>query len=319
VCVNRVGRSLYLIPEVLWYARLKPTGHTVFTANEGAFVAASDRPAIGIGPESPSPSGAGTYPAGGGTITLLSSPNNPLIRFWMSWGTKLPSEPRFATASASGPVAALITATAGVRSVNMPESSPLTIGAKSRHSGAVPSDLFSGRWDERHPLNTPGRYYGAATDTCCDGPGLAPASLLYDHEGCGFVWRQPRDESEVTALLAGARSDPFAGYADDGDEHWTPTLIRAWWSEQESRRPLVDALVREVAGPRPELPNEHADLLFRCLPIGGYSDDARAEMRSIVSAYLTYLNGAMADDLRSYIAYLDTGAWPRSGDTLPQL
>lgn len=188
-----------------------------------------------------------------------------------------------------------------------------------RHGDSLPTQVFYGRWDDRHPLNTPGRFYGAATDTCCDGPPLAPASLLYDHEGLGFVWRQPRDAHELTALLEGARSDPFSGYGDDGDDHWTPQLVRDWWTDRESRRPLVEALVRDVAGPRPELPDEHSDLLFRCLPIGGYTEDERVAMRSIVADYLDYLNAGMARDLQRYIAFLETGSAPESDARLPQL
>jgi hypothetical protein len=187
-----------------------------------------------------------------------------------------------------------------------------------RHGGIPPSELFCGLWDERHPLNTPGKYYGAATDTCCDGPAIAPASLLYDHIGCGFVWRQPRNESELDALLEGARSDPFSGYADDGDSRWTPELVRNWWAERRARQPLIEKLVRELCGPRPELPNQHADLLFRCLPIGGYSEQERAAMRAIVSNYLAYLASELQPDLRRYIAFLEIGDWPRTS-VLPKL
>lgn len=188
-----------------------------------------------------------------------------------------------------------------------------------RHGGGVPSELFCGQWVERHPLNAPGRFYGAATDTCCDGPPLAPASLLYDHEGVGFVWRQPRDHTELTAFLDGARSDPFRGYADDGDEHWTPALVRRWWADRDARLPLVEALVRDVAGPRPDTPDEFSDLLFRSRPIGGDDADERARMRRIVAEYLTYLNSEIANDLQRYIGFLETGSWPEPGGVLPGL
>lgn len=189
----------------------------------------------------------------------------------------------------------------------------------NRHGGIPPSKPFLGQWEERHPLNVPGRFYGAATDTCCDGPGLAPASLLYDHQGCGFVWRQPRDETELAALLEGARSDPFSGYADDGDDHWTPSLVRAWWADRDSRQPMVDALVRDLTGPRPELPTDYAELLFRCLPIGGYDPDERAEMSRIVAAYIEYVGSGLATDLQRYVAYLETGTTPGPNEPLPPL
>src|SRR5262245_40093965 len=97
-----------------------------------------------------------------------------------------------------------------------------------------PSCYFTGVWHARHPLNAPGPFYGAETDTCCDGPPLAPNALLYDHDGAGFVWRQPRNAEETLALMTGASSDPFSGYGWDGNEHWTPELVRAWWTERGS-------------------------------------------------------------------------------------
>ena len=93
-----------------------------------------------------------------------------------------------------------------------------------------PESYFRGTWDGRHSLNVPGPFYGAETDTCCNGPSYAPRSLLYDDGGAGFVWRQPRDEDETYALMSGASSDPFSGYAADGDQHWTPEGVRDWWA-----------------------------------------------------------------------------------------
>ena len=102
-----------------------------------------------------------------------------------------------------------------------------TVAGAPRIFASRPESFFDGLWEDRHPLNVPGPFYGAATDTCCDGPPLAPASLLYDAHGQGFVWRQPRDVAETQALLNGAESDPFAGYAWDGDSYWTLDTVRA--------------------------------------------------------------------------------------------
>lgn len=78
-------------------------------------------------------------------------------------------------------------------------------------------------------------------------------------------------------------------------------------------------LVRDLCGPRPELPTEYADLLLRCLPIGGYDEGERAAMREIVSGYLDYTATDLEGDLRRYIAYLETGGWPDPSTTLPEL
>jgi len=120
-----------------------------------------------------------------------------------------------------------------------------------------PGDDLCGKWEDRHPLNVPGPFYGAETDTCCDGPAYAPKSLLHDESGAGFVWRQPRDEAETIALMAGASSDPFCGYAWDGDAHWTPALVRAWWSDFGRQSPAIDLIVRTMTGPRPEIRSDH--------------------------------------------------------------
>lgn len=192
--------------------------------------------------------------------------------------------------------------------------------ARNEHLYAeAPESYFCGLWDDIHPLNVPGPFYGAATDTCCDGPPLAPDSLLYDHTGQGFVWRQPRTADETHALMSGASSDPFSGYAWDGDHHWTPRLVRAWWSRRLDQQPAVDLIVKHVAGPRPELPTEYADLLFRCLPVGGYSVEARAQMSSLVARYVSYRVDEMERDLRRYVFFLEVGVYPLSDAALPHL
>jgi hypothetical protein len=106
-----------------------------------------------------------------------------------------------------------------------------------------PESYFLGKWDDRHLLNVPGPFYGAETDTCCDGPPLAPLSLLTDELGSGFVWRQPRNDDEAHALMTGASSDPFNGFGWDGDEHWTVALIRSWWADRAALEGIVDHLI----------------------------------------------------------------------------
>jgi hypothetical protein len=86
-------------------------------------------------------------------------------------------------------------------------TTPLARGGRSWTED--PEAYFNGRWTERNPLNAPGPFYGADTDTCMDGPDFARDNLLCDNVGQGFVWRQPRTDAETLALMAGASSDPI--------------------------------------------------------------------------------------------------------------
>jgi hypothetical protein len=175
---------------------------------------------------------------------------------------------------------------------------PLKRGSKNYFE--APETYLLGKWEDKHPLNVPGPFYGAATDTCCDGPWLAPASLLYDSEGMGFVWRQPRDEAETLALMTGASSDPFSAYACDGDDHWTADQVRTWWREREAHQPAVDMIVSELGSP-------------------GYPADEYALISPIVSRYLGYRQSTMERDLRRYVFFLEVGTYPEAADELPQL
>ena len=121
------------------------------------------------------------------------------------------------------------------------------------------------------------------------------------------------------ALGAGAWSAPFSGHGWDGDSHWTPELVRAWWRGRADQEPPITSLVSGFTGPRPELPTEFADLLVRCLPIGGYRDRERARMRRIVHEHLDYRQTAMKQDLQRYVFFLEQGHYSMAADTLPSL
>ncbi|GHE67627.1 hypothetical protein GCM10017778_60830 [Streptomyces vinaceus] len=88
-------------------------------------------------------------------------------------------------------------------------------------------------WSERNWRNVPGPFYGAATDTCWAGRGVAPDHVLYDDEyGQEFVYRRPRTPEETHRVMAAAWQDPMAGFECDGDAHWTPELVRDWWRDR---------------------------------------------------------------------------------------
>ena len=72
----------------------------------------------------------------------------------------------------------------------------------------------------------PGPFYTGWTDTCWTGRPLAPNNVLYSGDGDSaceeFVFCQPRDAAELAAVVAAAENEVYAGYACDGDQHWTP-------------------------------------------------------------------------------------------------
>jgi len=113
-----------------------------------------------------------------------------------------------------------------------------SIGTEQSWLNELPTCL-TGRWEDRNPLNVPGPFYGAETDDCMDGPICAPETHACDHDGRGYVWRQPTDDAPVLRTLVGMYLDPFCGFAWDGNDHWTTTLVREWWSARAGRADLI--------------------------------------------------------------------------------
>ncbi|MFC9820353.1 hypothetical protein ACFWG6_02355 [Streptomyces erythrochromogenes] len=66
-----------------------------------------------------------------------------------------------------------------------------------------------------------------------------PGPFYDDEWGAEFVYRQPRDTAQALALalalLGAVAQEPMAGYACDGDDHWTAELVRDW--RRNARRP----------------------------------------------------------------------------------
>jgi hypothetical protein len=103
--------------------------------------------------------------------------------------------------------------------------------------GVIADELSTGgRFEERNPLNVPGMFYGASTDTCGTGPGEAPANVALDDNGQEFVFRQPRDLEELKQVFNACWAECFDGFGTDGNEHWTVELVRAWWAQRENHR-----------------------------------------------------------------------------------
>ncbi|WP_164010996.1 hypothetical protein [Pyxidicoccus trucidator] len=94
---------------------------------------------------------------------------------------------------------------------------------------------FRASWEARHPWGIPGPIYVGDDDVCGMGPELAPNNVcLFDSTG-EFLYRQATSEYELWQLLDAAWCNPVSAYAMDGDSHWTPASIAAWW---ESIQPV---------------------------------------------------------------------------------
>ena len=157
----------------------------------------------------------------------------------------------------------------------------------------------SARWDARNPLNVPGPIYGADTDTCLTGPLHAASIVACDLEGQEFVWRQPRTEAEVALVKEAAWEEVFGGYACDGDEHWTPDLVRQWWA----RRDEVRGAVRAAAAEYRSATGHHVyDLERQCL-----------------ADYLSYFDDGLEQYLRHYLLWLTERRIAEPGERLPAL
>lgn len=154
-------------------------------------------------------------------------------------------------------------------------------------------------WAQRDWRNVPGPFYGAGTDTCWVGREVAPAHVLYNDDfGDEFVYRQPCDAEETYRVIAAAFQDPMAGYQCDGDERWTPELVRQWWSERGRVREWARALDRK------------------------WSVSTRADEREAAAGardYVAHIDLGLADHLRGYLFRLGEGRPARQGEALPGL
>jgi hypothetical protein len=169
------------------------------------------------------------------------------------------------------------------------------------HLRPTPVHVFHGKWEERNWRNVPGPFYGAMTDSCWMGRHSAPRHFLYGDDigyESEFLYRQPHTATELRDVLDGMIGDPWAGWACDGDAYWTPDLVRGWWQDRGRLREWIVGKQQEW-GSEGQPTDEHVG--------AGLTD------------YLTYLGAGLAEDLRRYIAFLETGRSPAADDRLPTL
>ena len=162
-----------------------------------------------------------------------------------------------------------------------------------------PEGCFFGRWDDRLWLNVPGPFYTGISDNCWTGRLHAPRHVLYGGEYFGeYVYRQPANAAEVLQLAEAAQNDPYAGYACDGDSHWTIATVREWWQDR--------ARVEEY--------------LATLLPEWSSSDNSEErEASEGIRDFAAYIADGLSTDLQRYLFRLQEGHYPESATTLPEL
>jgi hypothetical protein len=148
------------------------------------------------------------------------------------------------------------------------------------------SDFFHPAFDKRNPLNLPGPFYGAETDTCETGPAEAPNNVLMDRQGQEFVFKQPANEEELRDIISAALCECFCGYGADGNDNWTLSLIREWWKSRH-------------------------DLLARVGEVRGSLESIRLWQR--------LLSCEAKDYLRAYAFFVEEGRISNSAESLPEV
>jgi len=153
-------------------------------------------------------------------------------------------------------------------------------------------------WQEKNWLNVPGPIYTGITDTCHIGRLEAPQNILYDENGQEFIFRQPRNEKELSEVVRAALNDPFDGYACNGNDYWTPELIRDWWSRKAD---LVNWIGQQLKNPEFQTREDFVEQnQFRAL-----------------QDFQNFVEAGLHDYLRAYVFFLEQGRTPREDEPLP--
>jgi hypothetical protein len=169
--------------------------------------------------------------------------------------------------------------------------------ALQRLGSELSQDTLQGKWSDRRPLNIPGPFYCGDVDNSGPGPAEAPNNVLIDAEGFPFIFRQPTSMFELRQVLLAAQHDPFRAYAADGDQHWSPNLIREWWQQRHEIAALIASWRSED------------------LQLG----DHVYPFEAALDRWMEYLDTEAEQYLRIYAFFLEAGRLPQSEESLPSI
>ncbi|MGO4294356.1 hypothetical protein [Chitinophaga sp. RAB17] len=151
--------------------------------------------------------------------------------------------------------------------------------------------LDKDHWSDKHPFNFPGTFYTGETDTCGTGDGEAPFNVLYDEHCCEYIFKQPQNYAELVCVVDAAYLEVYGGYSCNGNDHWTYTACKNWWSNRSDIIVgLYDNRLQEMNGGREKM-------------------------------YIDYLKSPAAEmDLRKYCYFLEHHCYPANDQVkLPTL
>lgn len=179
-----------------------------------------------------------------------------------------------------------------------------------RRSFSVPrgysnSEWFRGEWERKYWMNLPGPFYSTVDNSlvspvASDAPSYVTVGGM-DGEEFQFIWRQPEYEFEMKRCLTAMSNDDTASYQIDGNQRWTPELVREWWRREKER--LIEWAEQEL-----EKVLSERDTKF-------YS----VEREGLLHVYLRFMQQDAEGYLRKYVYFLESGKAPQAGDTLPEL
>ncbi|WP_405904958.1 ferredoxin [Streptomyces sp. NBC_00828] len=176
-------------------------------------------------------------------------------------------------------------------------------------------EVFSGVWVERNWRNVPGPFYGAATDSMMLGRVDAPHHIAYDDDlgdgfGTEFVYRQPGNGAETEAMVGAAQLELYSGYGWDGDDHWTPAAVRAWWRDRGRVRDWALAIAADWGADTHPDWGINGSAQYR----PHYHDAAQGHLD-----FVAYIDDGLETYFRGYVFWLDKRRAPRRWEALPVL
>lgn len=155
---------------------------------------------------------------------------------------------------------------------------------------ALSMDCFDNdHWDKKHPFNFPGTFYTGESDTCGTGETEAPFNVLFDTNSMEYVFRQPKNYTELLCVIDAGAVEVWESYSCNGNSHWTYRECKNWWAGR-------DNLILQLSDT--ELSNIN---------------------RGREQHYINYLNSNAENDLRRYCFFLENNFYPRKGEALPGL
>jgi len=169
----------------------------------------------------------------------------------------------------------------------------------------LPQVHLAGDWADKYWKNIPGPFYSTRLNSrslaAFQAQGDA-SNIAWDEE-CEFVWRQPGNDLELSAVLDAIGRDETLSYQGDGNSRWTRELVRLWWAERARLVNLTRAQLRE-------LPDDRQ----------AYREGRRVGAdHALLREMLRFILGEAETYLRKYCYFLEERREPGASVALPDI